>query len=100
MTHLTRTLTAVTKLAFVADAYPYKNDDTIVVVLKPALRDNLPLNRSLLTFEAADFTVAAVVEAYEREIVRFLADTLRTAEQLLASSTSARIIPIAPFCLN
>ncbi len=100
MSHLACEITAVTKLAFVADAYPYKDDETIVVVLKPALREGLPLSRSVLKFQAAGFTVDAVVEAYERDVVLFLAETLRTAEQLLARSALYRVRKMAPLCLN
>lgn len=100
MPHLTKELIAVTKLAFVADAYPYKDDETIVVVLKPILREGLPLNRSVLTFQTASFTADAVVRAYEKEVVLFLAETLRTAEFLLKKSTHPRINHIAPLCLN
>ncbi|ADB39361.1 hypothetical protein [Spirosoma linguale] len=97
---LLHTIAAVAELAFVADAYPYKNPDTIVVILKPTLRDGLPLTKSTLTFNADSFTVEAVLEAYEREVVSFLANTLRTAERLLAKSTQTRSVPLAPLCLN
>lgn len=93
-------INAVTKLAFVADAYPYGNDDTIVVVLKPALRESLPLNRSILKFKAANFTANAVIETYEREVVCFLNASLRNAERLLAKSVPARIHQINSLCLN
>jgi len=100
MPHLTKELVAVTKLAFVADAYRYKDDETIIVVLKPALREGLPLNRSVLTFQAAIFTAEAVVRAYEKEVVLFLAETLRTAEQLLTKSTLHKVKQTATLCLN
>ncbi|SOD99582.1 hypothetical protein [Spirosoma fluviale] len=100
MPTLVHTIAAVTELAFVADAYPYKNPDTIIVILKPTLRDGLPLTKSTLTFNADSFTVEAVLEAYEREVVSFLSNTLRTAERLLAKSTRTTLAPFAPLCLN
>ncbi len=100
MTHLASELIAVTKLAFVADAYPYKDDKTIIVVLKPALREGLPLKKSVLTFQTDSFTEEAVVKAYEKEVVLFLSEMLRTAEFLLKNSVQHRINQIAPLCLN
>ena len=93
-------LIAVTKLNFVADAYPYKDDETIVVVLKSPLRESLPYERAVLTFKANNFTEAAVVEAYEREVVHFLAETLRTAKRLLAKPVQPKLTLQAPLCLN
>ncbi|GAB3019425.1 hypothetical protein [Spirosoma pulveris] len=100
MPTLLLTIAAVTELDFVADAYLYKNTGTIAVILKPTLRDGLPLTKSTLTFSTDNFTVEAVLEAYEREVVSFLANTLRTAERLLAKSTRSTLTPFAPLCLN
>ncbi len=100
MFHLAGELIAVTKLAFVADAYPYKDDETIIVVLKPILREGLPLNRSVLKFKIASFTAEAVMRAYEKEVVLFLAETLRTAEQLLTKSTQSKLKQMPTLCLN
>ncbi|AKD54688.1 hypothetical protein [Spirosoma radiotolerans] len=100
MSKLIRDITAVTQLPFVADAYPYKDAQTIVVVLKPEIRVNLPLNRSMLTFQADNFTVDAVIQAYQQEVVLFLAKTLHNAELLLAKSTKSKLTHLVPLCLN
>lgn len=100
MAHLASEITAVTKLAFVADAYPYGNDGTIVVVLKAALRDCLPLSRAVLKFQTANFSVATVVEAYERDVLHFLTETLCKAERLMVKPAPAKSKPLAQLCLN
>ncbi|MCK8494277.1 MULTISPECIES: hypothetical protein [Spirosoma] len=100
MPTVTCEISAVAKLAFVADAYLYKDNQSIIVVLKPTLREGLPLNRSMLTFQVSGFTVDAVVEAYEREVVYTLAQTLRTAELLLAKSTPHRTNRFSSLALN
>ncbi len=100
MSTLDHEINAVNQLSFVADAYPYKDTQTIIVVLKSPLRKNLPPDRSILTFQIPNFTVAAVLEAYEQEVVVFLADTLRTAEKFLAKSTNQRVIHLIPLCMN
>ena len=100
MSKLLRELAVVTKLPFVADAYPYKDDQTIVVVLKPELRESLPLSRSMLTFPADSFTVDAVLHAYEQEVVLFLAKASRNAELLLAKSAKNKMTHLVPLCLN
>lgn len=93
-------LSAVTKLAFVADAYTVRDEEMIVVVLKPGIRERLPLHRSMLMFQAATFCVDAVVEAYERDVVEFLAESMLIAEGFLLKSTQRRISRKASFCLN
>lgn len=100
MSNLLREIAAVTKLAFVADAYPYKDDQTIVVVLKPELRESLPLNRSMLTFPIDSFTVDAVLQAYEQEVVLFLAKASRNAELFLVRSAKNKMARLIPLCLN
>ena len=100
MSKLDNEIIAVNKLPFVADAYPYKDTQTILVVLKSPLRKSLPVDRAMLTFQADNFTVAAVVEAYEKEVVVFLADTLRVAEAFLANSTQYRLAHLIPLCMN
>ncbi|GAB3781112.1 hypothetical protein GCM10028818_34560 [Spirosoma horti] len=100
MSNLIREIAAVTQLPFVADAYPYKDAQTIVVVLKPELREGLPLNRSMLTFQADSFTVDAVIQAYQQDVVLFLAKTLHKAELLLAKSTKTEMTYLVPLCLN
>lgn len=94
-------LNAVNQLSFVADAYPYKDTETIIVVLKSPLRKNLPPDRSMLTFQTNNFNVATVIKAYEQEVVVFLADTLRIAEQFLDQTTTQhRLAYLVPVCLN
>jgi len=100
MTKLDLELNAVNNLSFVADAYPYKDTETIIVVLKSPLRTSLPPDRSILSFQAANFTVPAVIEAYEQEVILFLAETLRVAENLLAKSTVYKIAHLNPLFLN
>ncbi|AUD03714.1 hypothetical protein [Spirosoma pollinicola] len=100
MSTLDHEIDAVNQLSFVADAYPYKDNQTIVVVLKAPLRKNLPPDRSILTFQITNFTVAAVLAAYEHEVVAFLADTLRIAETLLSQTTNQRVIHLIPLCMN
>ena len=100
MNQLAIELDAVNNLPFVADAYPYKDNQTIIVVLKSPLRNSLPPDRSILSFQAADFTVSAVIQAYKQEVVLFLVDTLRTAEDLLARSTVFQIAHLNPIFLN
>lgn len=100
MSALACELSAVTKLAFVADAYVCRDNELIIVVLKPGLRERLPLHRSTLTFYAVDFSVAAVVEAYERDVVEFLAESMLIAEGFLLKSTQRRISRKASLCLN
>ena len=100
MSKLIHEIAAVTQLPFVADAYPYKDAQTIVVVLKPEIRESMPLNRSMLTFQVDQFTVDAVIQAYEQEVVLFLAISLRNAERLLAKSTRDKLTHLMPLCLN
>lgn len=100
MTTLIQEIIAVTKLPFVADAYPYKDAQTVIVVLKPEIRESLPLNRSMLTFQADSFTVDAVLQAYQQEVVLFLVKTLHNAELLLAKSTRNKLTHLVPLCLN
>lgn len=100
MSSLDTELTAVNQLSFVADAFPYKDTETIVVILKSPLRKNLPADRSMLTFQAPSFSVAAVIEAYEQEVVLFLANTLRIAEMHLTKSTQHRLSHLLPLCMN
>lgn len=100
MSKLIQEITAVSKLPFVADAYSYKDAQTIIVVLKSEVRESMPLNRSMLTFQADNFTVDAVIQAYEQEVVLFLARTLRNAELLLAKSTRNKLTHLVPLCLN
>jgi len=100
MTKLDIELNAVNNLSFVADAYPYKDTETIIVVLKFPLRGSLPPDRSILSFQADNFNVPAVIQAYEQEVVLFLADTLRVAEDLLARSTIYKIAHLNPLFMN
>jgi len=100
MSKLDIELNAVNNLSFVADAYPYRDNQTIMVVLKSPLRTSLPPDRSILSFQAADFTVSAVIEAYKQEVVLFLIDTLRVAEDLLNKSTVSQIAHLNPIFLN
>lgn len=100
MSKLDSELDAVNNLSFVADAYPYKDNQTIIVVLKSPLRNSLPPDRSILSFRAANFTVSAVIQAYKQEVVLFLADTLHTAEDFLLRSTVFQIAHLNPISLN
>jgi hypothetical protein len=100
MSALACELSAVTKLAFVADAYVSRDSDMIIVVLKPGLRERLPLHRSTLTFHAVHFSISAVIEAYERDVVEFLAESMLIAEGFMLKSTQRRITRTASFCLN
>lgn len=100
MSALACELSAVTKLAFVADAYASRDSDMIIVVLKPGLRERLPLHRATLTFDAVNFSIEAVIEAYERDVVEFLAESMLIAEGFMLKSTQRRITQTAAFCLN
>lgn len=100
MSKLAVELEAVNNLSFVADAYPYKDNQTIMVVLKSPLRNSLPPDRSILSFQTANFTVSAVIQAYKREVVLFLADTLHAAEDLLVQSSVFQIAHLNPISLN
>ncbi|GAB3722897.1 hypothetical protein [Spirosoma lituiforme] len=100
MSNLLCEIAKVTKLPFVADAYLYKDGRTIVVVLKPELRESLPLNRSMLTLPADGFSVDAVLQVYEQEVVLFLAKASRDAELLLVRSTKSKLTHLVPLSLN